>query len=114
MYVTNWFHIDLLTLTDCIQWTRYSDQHSLLGSNLHQYVTVADCLAYCAGNSLCVAVDFDSSSAAPCWIHTNATDLSVNRENLKGRTQYVLSTQCTETGKDTPGFDWTRGISPTN
>jgi len=84
---------------DCYQWTSYADQNSLYATNYRQFRNLADCLAFCLSNPLCVAVDFENASPAPCWVHTSSVDLQPgNTYLLAGRTQYILNRGCSSSG----------------
>jgi len=98
-------HYVVVVVADCIRWTSYSPQNSVNAVNTATYSTLTDCLEYCASQSRCVAVDFDSS-AAPCWLHFNASDLlPENTYAVPGTTQFIISRQCSSDCELCIGFN---------
>ena len=92
-------------LSEC--WTVFPAQYSTNGIS-QNYFDVTSCRNYCAGVAQCVAIDFDSSTTPPCWIHNNANDLipdntyfdnpSVNQSRLdrSGACKFLLTTNLTD------------------
>lgn len=86
-----------LYVSVCMAWTPKSNLQSEGGEQVY-YNSVPDCQNYCISLPQCVAIDYDTSSDPPCWIHNNLNNLLVVIENT-AVTQYLLNRACLGTSK---------------
>jgi len=79
-----------------LTWTRFANRYSIGG--IEQHITdLQQCIITCQLRSDCIAVDFDTTSNPPCWIHTDPNDLvgeNVYDTSGDAVAQYVINRTC--------------------
>jgi hypothetical protein len=93
-----------------LSWTRFPNRYSVGGSQ-QRITDLQQCIVACQLRSDCLAVDFDTGSNPPCWIHTNPGDLvGDNLYDSAGDVvaQYVTDRTCTTLPTADCLLNWSR------
>lgn len=81
----------LVFVDNVVDWIMLSNTSAGFGIPVN-YWTEYDCFTFCRYRSDCVAVDFDSNTQPPCWMHVDSSELSPeNVYSTQNIVQYRLN-----------------------